>query len=71
MFFVVYFNSRRWRNALKRDKPKKGHKTTDMKKFVDFLQKHLLTWIFCKNITVVFLNSSYREAPKNIPPNAF
>jgi hypothetical protein len=24
------------------------------------------TWTFCKNIFVVFLNSPYRETPKNV-----
>jgi hypothetical protein len=53
------------RNTRKRDKTKKVEKRLTSE-FCRFVRGRFSTWAFCKNVFVVFLNSSYREMPKNV-----
>jgi hypothetical protein len=69
LFFRCFFNSAFELplpvNAQKRDKKKSTKNRFWI--FFRFFWKMFSTWTFCKNMFVVFLNSPYRETPKNIP----
>jgi hypothetical protein len=53
------------RNTRKRDKPKKAEGNWH-RNVCRFFWGKFSTWTFCKNICMVFLNSSCRKTPKNV-----
>jgi hypothetical protein len=62
--FCSVFELPSLRNTRKRDFKKVEKKLTP--KFLSIFWDFFSTWTFCKNISVVFLNSPCREASKNV-----
>jgi hypothetical protein len=68
-FFVVLLNSPHQetpKNAIKTKKVEEKLISKNLSVFWEFSRKKFSTWTFYKNIFMVFLNSPYRETPKNV-----
>jgi hypothetical protein len=68
MFFcsACVFELPSLRNTRKHDKTKKSQGKTDIEIFVDLFWERFSTGLFTQNIVMMFLNSPYRETPKNV-----